>query len=152
MQSLQDGFEKQGQPVSSGTMAHEHEMYLGLTDTAMELRDEAAINTYAPVLEELAKRDNHKLYLGIAYRAQGVAFHLTGKHTEAERRLDQALDIFTELNCNWQMGRTLLELGQVNAKKKAKAREYYLRALSAFEKIQSTPYAARARSALDSLG
>jgi len=152
MQSLQAGLKKQGQPVGYGTMAHDHEIYLDLTDTAMELRDEAAIEKYAPMLEELATRDNHKLYLAVAHRAQGVALHLAGKQNEAEARLNQALNIFTELNCRWQMGRTLLELAQVNAKKKTRAREYFLRAISAFEELQSTPYAERARSALDALG
>jgi tetratricopeptide (TPR) repeat protein len=152
MQSLQEGFEKQGQPVNFGTMAHDHEMYLNLADTAMELRDEVAIKKYAPMLEELAMRDNHKLYLAIAHRAQGVGLHLAGKNAEAEMRLHQALEIFTELGCRWQMGRTLFELAQLSAKKKAKAREYFLQALSAFEEIQAVHYAEQARSALSSLG
>lgn len=152
MQSLQDGFEKPGQPVNFGTMAHDHEMYLNLTDTAMELRDESAIQKYAPMLEELAKRDNHKLYLGVAHRAQGVAYHLAGNQTEAETRLNQALDLFTELTCRWQMARTLIELAQINSKKQTKARKYFSQALNIFEEIQALPSAERTRVALASLG
>ena len=152
MQNLQAGLEKQGQPVSYGTMAHDHEIYLDLTDTAMELRDEASIKKYAPFLEELATRDKHKLYLAVAHRAQGVAFHLSGNQNEAGSHLNQALDLFTELNCRWQMGRTLFELAQANIKNKSKAREYFMRAISTFEEIQAMPYAERTRSALISLG
>ena len=152
MQSLQDGLEKQGQPVNFGTMAHDHEIYLNLADIAMEMRDESAIRKYAPLLEELAKRDNHKLYLAVAHRAQGVGFHLAGDQTKAEMRLNQALDLFTELNCKWQMGRTLFELAQINIKKKTKALEYFSQALNIFEEIQAVPYVERVRSALTSLG
>lgn len=154
MQSLQEGFEKQGQPVNFGTMAHDHEMYLSLADTAMELRDEASIKKYAPLLEGLAKRDNHKLYLAIAHRAQGVALHLTGKPAEAETRLTQSLALFKELGARWQTARTLFELGELNAaqpRKKTKAREFFSQALAIFDEVQALPYADRTRARLDSL-
>jgi hypothetical protein len=152
MENLKNALEKQGQPVNWGTMAHEHEIYLGLTDTAMELRDEASIRKYAPILEELASRDNHKLYLAVAHRALGVALQLAGKNAEAETRLNQALDLFNEIGARWQMGRTLFELAQLNNKKKIRARDYFSKALGLFEEMQAKPYVEHVRSMLDSLG
>ena len=142
-----------GQPVNFGTMAHDHEIYMTLADTAAELRDEEALRKYAPQLEKLAERDNHKLYLAIAYRAMGVAHRLAGEHAEAETRLKQALELFNKLGVRWQIGRTLFELGELNlaqSKKKAKAREYFSQALGPFEEIQAIPNAERAREALNS--
>ena len=114
-----------GQPVNFGTMAHDHEIYMTLTDTAAELRDVAALRKYAPELEELADRDHHKLYLAIAHRAMGVAHRLAGEQIEAETRLKQALELFAKLGARWQIGRTLFELGELNlTQSKNKAREY----------------------------
>lgn len=144
-----------GQPVNFGTMAHDHEIYMTLADTAVELRDLDALRTYAPTLEQLAGRDNHRLYLAIAHRALGVAHRLAGEHAEAENRLKQALELFSRLGARWQIGRTLFELGELNLKqsgKAAKAREYFAQALGSFEEIQAMPNAERTRVALNSLG
>ncbi len=135
-------------------MAHDHEIYMTLADTAVELRDANALLRYAPHLEELADRDKHKLYLAIAQRALGVAYRLGGRHTEARTRLKQALDLFTKLGARWQMGRTLFELGEWNLtqpEKKVQAREYFSLALSLFEEIQAVPNAERTRAVLNSL-
>ena len=136
-------------------MAHDHEIFMTLADTAVEMRDLDALRNYAPVLEELAKRDKHRLYLAIAHRALGVAHRLAGERAEAETRLNQALELFTKLGARWQIGRTLFELGELNlegSKKAAKAREYFAQALGSFEEIQAVPNAERARLALNSLG
>ena len=136
-------------------MAHDHEIYMILADTAMDLRDESALIKYVPLLEELAVRDNHKLYLAIAHRAQAVAHRLASKHAEAEARLKQALELFTKVGARWQIGRTLFELGELNLaqpKKKTKARECFSQALGSFEEIQAVPNAERTRAALSSLG
>jgi len=143
-----------GQPVNFGTMAHDHEIYMILADTAVEMRDANALYKYAPHLEELANRDKHKLYLAIAHRALGVAHRLEGKHVEAKTRLKQSLDLFTKLGARWQMGRTLFELGEWNLtqpEKKIQAREYFSLALSLFEEIQAVPNAERTREAISSL-
>jgi tetratricopeptide (TPR) repeat protein len=143
-----------GQPVNFGTMAHDHEVYMALVDTAVEMRDAKALHQYAPHLEQLADRDRHKLYLAIAYRALGVSYLLEGRHTEARTRLKQALDLFTKLGARWQMGRTLFELGEWNLtqpEKKIQAREYFSLALSLFEEIQAVPNAERTREVLSSL-
>jgi tetratricopeptide (TPR) repeat protein len=134
-------------------MAHDHEIYMTLADTAMELRDVDALRKYAPNLEELAGRDNHRLYLAIAHRALGVAHRLAGEYAEAEDRLKQALGLFTKLGARWQIGRTLFELGELNiTHSPMKAREYYSQALGAFEEMQANPYTERTRAALNTLG
>jgi tetratricopeptide (TPR) repeat protein len=135
-------------------MAHDHEIYMILTDTAVELRDEEALRQYATPLEKLARRDTHRLYLAIAHRALGVGHRLVGEHTAAEMQLRQALELFTKLGARWQIGRTLFELGELNREqpqKKTQAREYFAQALGSFEEIRATPNAERTRAALNSL-
>ena len=134
-------------------MAHDHEIYMILADTAVELRDVDALRKYAQPLETLASRDNHRLYLAIAHRAIGVEHRLAGEHAPAEARLRQALELFTKVGARWQIGRTLFELGELNLiQSRPKAREYYSQALGAFEEIQAAPNAERTRIALNSLG
>ena len=132
-------------------MAHDHEIYMTLADTAVELRDAEALRNYTPELEKLADRDDHKLYLAIAHRARGVAHRLAGEQSPAETRLKRALELFTQLGARWQMGRTLFELGELHVTA-SQARLYYSQALASFEEIQAAPYAERTRRALSSLG
>jgi tetratricopeptide (TPR) repeat protein len=135
-------------------MAHDHEIFMTLADTATELRDAEALRKYAPELENLASRDNHRLYLAIAYRALGVGHRLAGEHAEAESRLRQALELFTKLGTRWQIGRTLFELGELDleqSQKTTRAREYFAQAIGSFEEIQAGPNAGRTRAALNSL-
>jgi tetratricopeptide (TPR) repeat protein len=151
-QNLEHALGKAGQPVNFGTMAHDHEVYMILTDTAVELRDADAIHQYAPELERVAARDDHSLYLAIAQRALGVGHRLAEEREAAETRLGQALSLFTGLGARWQMGRTLYELGELYlAQSKEKAREYYSQALGSFEEIQAAPDMERTRATLDSL-
>ena len=143
-----------GQPVNFGTMAHDHEVYMTLADTAAELRDADALRKYAPDLEKLAGRDNHRLYLAIAHRALGVGHRLAGEQTAAETRLRQALELFTKLGARWQIGRTLFELGELKRNRsqdETKAREYFAQALGSFEEIQAMPNAERTRAVLNAL-
>ena len=133
-------------------MAHDHEIYMTLADTAMELRDIDALRKYAPALEKLASRDNHRLYLAIAHRALGVGHRLGGEHAEAENHLRQGLGLFTKVGARWQIGRTWFELAENQLTQSSeKAREYYSKALGAFEEIQAAPNAERTRVALNSL-
>jgi hypothetical protein len=106
-QNLENAMGTAGQPVNFGTMAHDHEIYMTLTDTAVELRDADALRKYVPHLERLAGRDNHRLYLAIAHRARGVERRLAGEHIEAESSLKQALGLFSKLGARWQIGRRL---------------------------------------------
>lgn len=123
-----------------------------LADTAAELRDVNALRKYAHPLETLASRDNHRLYLAIAYRALGIEHRLIGEHAPAEIRLRQALELFTKLGTRWQIGRTLFELGELNlTHSRPKAREYYSQALGAFEEMQAKTNVEQTRTALNSL-
>jgi len=148
---METALETAGQPVNWGTMAHEHDTFAVLADTAMQQHDAAALRQYTPRLEELATRDGHKLYLAIAYRAWGVAHRLAGEHAEAEARLNQALELFEELEARWQIGRTLAELGELALAQSNTdaARDYFSRALVAFEALQAVPDMERTREALE---
>ena len=142
-----------GQPVNFGTMAHDHEVYMILTDTAVELRDADAIRRYAPELERVAERDNHRLYLAIAHRALGVGHRLAGDREAAEARLGEALRLFTRLGARWQIGRTQFEFGELHrAHSFIKAREYYSQALDSFDELKAVPDLERTGVALSSLG
>jgi tetratricopeptide (TPR) repeat protein len=152
-QNLEHALGTAGQPVNFGTMAHDHELYMILTDTAAELRDADALRSYVPHLERVAGRDGHRLYLAIAYRALGIGHRLAGQRDAAETRLGEALALFSGLGAHWQMGRTQFELGELHrTHAPARAREYYLQALDSFEKLQAAPDMERARVALSSLG
>jgi hypothetical protein len=94
-------------------MAHEHVVYMMLVDSAARTGDESAIRKFAPRLEELVLRDDHKPYLAVAHRAWGVAHRLSGEYTDAETRLGKALGIFEELESRWQIARTLFEMGEL---------------------------------------
>ena len=134
-------------------MAHDHDIFMTLADTAVQLRDAEALRKYAHPLEALASRDNHRLYLAIAHRALGVEHWLAGERAPAETRLRQALELFTKAGARWQMGRTLFELGELNlTHTRPKAREYYSQALGAFEEIRAKPDAERTRIALNLVG
>jgi tetratricopeptide (TPR) repeat protein len=134
-------------------MAHDHEMYMTLTEAALELRDSAALQKYIPQLEMLAGRDQHPLYLAIARRARGAAHRLEGEHAKAEAALKEALASFEELGARWQVGRTHFELGEAAQarSKKTRAREHFTQALAAFEELGARPEAERTRARLKPL-
>jgi hypothetical protein len=135
-------------------MAHDHEIYMTLADTAVELRDAEALAKYAPALEKLATRDHHRLYLPIACRALGVGHRLAGEYGAAETRLKEALELFTKIGARWQIGRTLFELGELNREQPqqgAKAGEYFAQALGSFEEIRAAPSVERTRAALNAV-
>ena len=125
----------------------EHDLYAMLADTAVQQRDETALQKYAPLAEEFASRYDHKLYLAIAHRAWGVAHRLAGQHTEARTRLQQALEFFQQLDTRWQVGRTFFELGELDLARKESidAHEQFSRALSAFETMSALPDIVRTR-------
>ena len=135
----------------SAAWVGEHDLYAMLADAAAQQRDGDALQHYAPLAEETARRYEHKLYQAIAHRAWGAAHHLAGEHAEAETRLQQALELFRGLDTRWQIGRTLFELGELAQTRgeAAGAREHFSRALTAFEELGAAPDAARARAALE---
>jgi tetratricopeptide (TPR) repeat protein len=133
--------------------AGDHDVYAMLVDGAAQQRDPAGLQKYAPLAEETARRIDHKLHLAIAQRAWGLAHTLAGEFPQAEARFKEALDIFSDYPAPWQIGRTLFEMGELARlqMKTEQARDYYSRALSAFEELQAAPYAARVRAALENL-
>jgi len=135
-------------------VAGDTDLYSLLVDAAAQQRDQAALRKYAPLAEETATRIDHRLHMAIAHRAWGVAHTLAGEFQQAEARLRQALEIFSGYAAPWQIGRTLFEMGDLaRAQMKAQqSREYFSRALSAFEELGAAPYAARTRAALENLG
>jgi tetratricopeptide (TPR) repeat protein len=140
-----------GQPVKRGTMAHEHIIYMMLVDSAAAAGDREMILKYAPSLEKLARRDEHRPYLGVAYRAYGVAHRLGEDFEQAEACLLQALTVFEEMGIRWQYGRTLFELGELaNLRGEPElSRERLTLALEAFEALKAEPDATRTRAGLD---
>jgi len=134
-------------------MAHEHILYMMLAEAAAQARDESALRTYAPRLEALATRDNHKPYLAIAHRAWGVAHRLAGESANAQSRLERAFELFSELDLRWQMGRTLCEMAELDLAQSDSdsARDHLRRALTQFEAMQAVPDAMRTRQALAAL-
>jgi tetratricopeptide (TPR) repeat protein len=132
----------------------DHDLYAMLADVAACQGDEAAIRVYARQAEALATRYNHTLYLAIAHRAWGVAYRLAGEFEAAATRFNQSLTLFRALGTQWQLGRTLFELGKLAMAqaKVAAARTYYIDSLSAFERMGAVGDAARLRDALDQLG
>ena len=130
-----------------------HDLYAMLADAAAQQLDEAALHEYTPLLEETAAPLDHTLYLAIAHRAWGVIHLLEGEYAEAEARLNQALELFQELETRWQIGRTLYELADLAQARAepAQARDYYSRALVTFEDIEALPDMVRTRAALRSL-
>jgi tetratricopeptide (TPR) repeat protein len=138
---------------SSSWWVSDLDIYALLLDMAVLQRDGAGIQQYAPQAEELAMRYNHRLYQANAHRARGVAHRLAGEFAAAERRLNQALELFNTLETHWQIGRTLFELGEVATAQTntSQARDYFTRALAAFELMRAAPDATRTQAALDRL-
>lgn len=135
------------------TPSGHHDVYMMLVDAAALQRDQAALRKYAPLAEESATRIGHKLHLAIAHRAWGVSHTLAGEYPQAEVRLQKALELFSSYPAPWQIGRTLFEMGEL-ARAQGKTepgRDYFSRALSAFEQLRAAPYAARSRVALETL-
>jgi hypothetical protein len=152
-EALESALELSGQPVKRGTMAHKHIVYMMLADAAAQLRDAAALQQYAPLLEELAVQDDHLPYLAIAHRCYGVICLLDEQYAEADARLSQALALFVEMEASWQIGRTLVEKAELALAQsdEAGARNDFSRALAAFESIEAAPDVERTRAALATL-
>ncbi len=134
-------------------MAHEHIVYMMLVDSAARAGDETAIRQFAPKLEELALRDDHKPYLAVAHRAWGIAHRLAEEYTDAETRLEKALEIFEELETRWQIGRTLHEMGELAMAKAdgGAAHSYFSRAQDVFEEINAGPDVTRTAAVLETI-
>jgi tetratricopeptide (TPR) repeat protein len=151
IENMRQALTKPGQPVKRGTMAHEHDVYFLLSESAAHLSDVQAIEQYARRLEELAARDDHKLYLGIAQRTLGIGHRLAGEYPEAGMRLNQALLLFNEAGAPWQVGRTLYALGEFDQQRGdlPSAQNHFQRALEIFEMLGAQPDTAKVKTALE---
>lgn len=128
----------------------DHDLYAILAAAAVQQRDITALRQYALLAEETATRYGHTLYQANAHRAWGVLHLLVGEYAPAETRLNQALQIFQNLEAHWQAGRTLYDLGELarlqnNA---AQAHTHFSQALALFESLGAAPDAARTRQTL----
>jgi len=132
----------------------DHDLYAMLADAAAREGNLPALHRYAPLAEESAVRYDHRLYRAIADRAFGVAHRLAGEHSQAQARLEQALELFSELETNWQTGRTYFELGAVAQAQSntAGAIRFFSNALAEFERQGAGPDVIRTQAALAKLG
>ena len=139
--------------MRGGLVVNDNILYFMWADLAVLRRDEAGLRQYAPLAEDMARRDGHILFQASAHRAWGVLHRLTGDYVEAEARLNQALGLFQELETRWQIGRTLFELAELAVARtdSTVARDCFSRALEIFEAIRANPDAVRIREALRSL-
>jgi tetratricopeptide (TPR) repeat protein len=131
----------------------DHDLYNLLADAAAQRYDEASLRKYAPLAEESAFRYDHKLYQAIAHRTWGVLHRLAGQYTESQIRFDRALEIFQQMNTRWQVGRTLLEMGELALERSniTMAHGHYVRALEALESVQAIPEITRICAAIEKL-
>ncbi len=129
------------------------DMYAMSVDTAARSQDEDGLRKYLPLAEGAAARASHGLYMAVARRARGVAHRIAGEWDLAADELTMAVDEFRALDTTWQIGRTLLELGEVELSRKDRgaATAHFTEALNAFEALGAVPDAERARAALGSL-
>ena len=150
-QHMEQSLVTPGQPIKNGSMAHEHSVYMMLAEAAVQAGDEPTLRKYAPLLEDLALRDQHRPYLAVAQRAWGVAHRLAGDYPEAETRLKKALELFEELGTRWQIGRACEELAALAAARSdsLRAQAQLTRALSAFQAMGARPDVERIQQALE---
>lgn len=136
-----------------GSMAADLDLYAMAVDAAARAQDVDGLSKYLLVAEEAAARANHALYMAVVHRARGISHRLAGEFDEAAKQLLEATDEFRSLDAQWQVGRTLLELGEVDQHRRNNdlARGHYSEALSAFEGLAAAPDSKRTRAALDSL-
>lgn len=134
-------------------MAGDLDMYVMAVDAAARAQDQNRLSQYLPVAEEATARAAHKLHAAVVRRARGVAHRLAGEWDQAADQLAAAVEEFRALDTPWQIGLTLLELGEVEHSRGNTdlAGEHYSEALTAFEGLGAVPYEERARAALESL-
>lgn len=150
---IENALGKEGQPVGWGTMAHDHDVYMLLVEAAAELGEKDALKKYSRLLEVLARRDRHRLYLGIALRGKGVLHRLNGEYEEGRNQLEEAREIFEALGTRWQLGKTLSELGRLShdVQDHPAARNFFNQAIVEFEALGAMPEIERNRTEQENL-
>ncbi len=132
-------------------MAHKHIVYMMLVDSAAAAGDATTILKYAPMLEELAIRDDHQPYLAVCHRAYGIAHMFSGELEEAETCLHLALKIFEDRELLWQSARTMVALGKLAKLRNQteRSRELFRKALEKFQTLQAIPDVNRTTAMLE---
>jgi tetratricopeptide (TPR) repeat protein len=130
-----------------------HDVITMLADISVEHDNLELIEKYAHQAEELANRYDHRLYQAISHRALGAANRLKNEYKQAENRLTKALEIFKELDCTWQLGRTYYEFGQlaIAQDEAAEAKKHFGKAIEHFEEMGAKPDLERTQAALKSI-
>ena len=92
--------------------------------------------------------------LATAARCRGLLLAARGDPDGAVQALEEALKHHQDLAMPFELGRTLLVMGQVQrrAKRKRAAKQHLDRALEIFESLPSPPWAGRARAEMSRLG
>lgn len=134
-------------------MASDHDMYAIGIDAAVRADNPDKLRAYLAMAGTSEGMNKHRLYHAIAARGEGVSSKLAGDHDAASDQLEIALQGFRELETSWQIGRTLLELGEVEGAREhpEAASVHFTEALGVFEALGAIPDADRARNALESL-
>jgi DNA-binding CsgD family transcriptional regulator len=103
----------------------------------------------ADFLFDRAQESGRQSLFGAALRCQGLA-----AETEFEPMLNAAIEVQEALPIPFELGRTLLVLGERRrrAKARAEARPPLRRALSIFESLGAEPWMRRARTELEASG
>jgi tetratricopeptide (TPR) repeat protein len=153
VKNMREAQKKSGQPVKRGTMAHEHDVFFQLCESAAHLGDLDEMQRSAHRLEELASRDKHNLYLAVAQRTFGIGHRLAGEYAEAGMRLNQSLLLLNELGAHWQIGRTLFEMGELDRALTDfhSAENHYRLALDQFKALGALPDIEKSQFALENL-
>lgn len=140
-------------PVRWGSAMSDLDFHAACADAAAQDRDLAALETYAPLAAEESLRLGHRLYQGIAHRAQGVQHQLADNREASLEHFHRATMIFEELGTRWQLGLTQAAMAESHraAERPTEARQSYRAALAAFEALGAKPAAAQVRAALENL-
>jgi tetratricopeptide (TPR) repeat protein len=127
----------------------EFNLYALLIDAAAQQRNLETLRQYIAPAEESALRNDHRLYIGVAYRAKGVMYRLMDDYRQAGFWLAKALEVFQQLDTRWQIGRTFYELGELAhfRDNTATAYSHYSNALANFEALGAVLDAERTRNA-----
>ena len=105
-------------------------------------------------LDEWGRATARPWTLATAARCRALLLAARGDADGAVQALEQALRHHQDLAMPFELGRTLLVIGQVQrrAKRKKIAKEHLQRALGIFESLPAPPWAGRARAELSRLG
>ena len=141
-------------PVRWGSGMTDLDFRILCAEAAAQMRDAAGLAKHVPLAEEGARRLRHRLYLGVAQRAQGVALLLAGLPGAAIDSHGQAADIFLALGTRWQLGRTLMARAeaQASAGDLPAARADWSQAAELLDALGAVPDARRARNSLAAVG